>query len=465
MSADTPLTAADYAHLVRAELADLPADQLESIMDGLDAHLAEVVADGQPDLVAALGSAKAYAADLRAAAGVVPRAVSGDATRRFTWSRAHTSLALALGIGLAGLAIAVIARRAAGVAEVGEVLVTALAVGVAWWVARVAVERGGLIGTRRTVAHAALSLGVLCTAVALGAVVGDDDSGGGAPSTGILWSTTTLPFTSVPFPDTADFTSTMVQVANCSDQNGVAEMMSSALADAGFRTTDPTYCATEKMDTSRVIYDEGTVGAQSVAATLAGTLGLSYNAASLPIPLETAVWSEGSGVVLLLGNDLAGKTLDQIQLGGFAGTTTTGVPLPTAPGVQGALLFSVQLEDLGGFAEAREQGEQICVGIQLPADRMGSCYDRSVIESGNAWSSAQLGVGYTLLSGLMPSPFGWHVLVGDTAVFPDSNGFWYTALPQGVSEFTIVTDQGMIPVSLVGFSNGSGSTTTTVPSP
>ena len=55
MSSDTPTTAALYAQQVRAQLTDLPPDQLDSIMDGLDAHLAEVVADGQPDLVAALG--------------------------------------------------------------------------------------------------------------------------------------------------------------------------------------------------------------------------------------------------------------------------------------------------------------------------------------------------------------------------------------------------------------------------
>ena len=56
MTTDTPITAAAYADLVRAELTDLPPDDLASMVEGLDAHLAEIAADGQADLAAALGS-------------------------------------------------------------------------------------------------------------------------------------------------------------------------------------------------------------------------------------------------------------------------------------------------------------------------------------------------------------------------------------------------------------------------
>jgi hypothetical protein len=111
-----------------------------------------------------------------------------------------------------------------------------------------------------------------------------------------------------------DLTSTKVQVANCSAQNGVARMMSSALADVGFAlveatngTCDPT------LDSSYVIYDEGVPGAADVAHTLGGTLGgLAAEPGTLPLNTESATWADGSGVVLYLGNDLAGKVLSEI---------------------------------------------------------------------------------------------------------------------------------------------------------
>lgn len=136
--------------------------------------------------------------------------------------------------------------------------------------------------------------------------------------TGFLDSTTTT----IP----GDFTSTKVQVANCSIQNGVARMMSSALADAGFQMVDPTNGTCDpKLTTSYVIYNAGTTGAEAVANTVARTLnGLAVEPGTLPIKVESGAWADGSGVVLLLGNDLAGKTLEQIQ--GIPETGTTAPP-------------------------------------------------------------------------------------------------------------------------------------------
>ena len=135
-------------------------------------------------------------------------------------------------------------------------------------------------------------------------------------------TTTTIP---------GDFTSTMVQVANCSVQNGVARMMTSALTDAGFTTVEATNGTCDpKLTTSYVIYNEGTVGAQAVAETVAAQLGgLAVEPGTLPIKVQSGAWAEGSGVVLLLGNELAGKTLAQIQ--GVADTGTTG-PSTTVAG-------------------------------------------------------------------------------------------------------------------------------------
>src|SRR5690606_29393851 len=57
----------EFARTVRGELADLGPDVIDELTDGLEADLADKLADGEP-----LGDAAAYAAELRAAAGVAP---------------------------------------------------------------------------------------------------------------------------------------------------------------------------------------------------------------------------------------------------------------------------------------------------------------------------------------------------------------------------------------------------------
>ncbi|MFI2103247.1 hypothetical protein ACH436_08150 [Isoptericola sp. NPDC019693] len=92
-----------YAQAVRLHLHDLDADVVEELTDGLEADLAETLADagrpadlagtGKPaedvplDLVAAFGPASGYAAELRAAAGFPPAATA----------RPRPSLRVALG--------------------------------------------------------------------------------------------------------------------------------------------------------------------------------------------------------------------------------------------------------------------------------------------------------------------------------------------------------------------------------
>jgi hypothetical protein len=58
-----------YAATVRAQLADLPATEREALLEDLEQHLAEVVADGEGSLADRLGSPEGYAAELRAAYG------------------------------------------------------------------------------------------------------------------------------------------------------------------------------------------------------------------------------------------------------------------------------------------------------------------------------------------------------------------------------------------------------------
>jgi hypothetical protein len=69
-----------YARAVRDALGDLPPEQAHAVLDGLDEHLAEVVAEGTVDLEAVLGSPESYAAELRASAGLPA------STRRTTWA-------------------------------------------------------------------------------------------------------------------------------------------------------------------------------------------------------------------------------------------------------------------------------------------------------------------------------------------------------------------------------------------
>jgi hypothetical protein len=75
----TTTTTTGFADAVRRALDDLPPATVTELVEGLDEHLAEV---GVPDLVsllALLGPPERYAADLRASAGLPPRAASTPA--------------------------------------------------------------------------------------------------------------------------------------------------------------------------------------------------------------------------------------------------------------------------------------------------------------------------------------------------------------------------------------------------
>lgn len=60
-----------FVAAVRARFGDLDADEREDLLDGLDADMADLVAERGPE---ALGDPDAYAAELRAAAGLAPAA-------------------------------------------------------------------------------------------------------------------------------------------------------------------------------------------------------------------------------------------------------------------------------------------------------------------------------------------------------------------------------------------------------
>lgn len=67
---------AAYVREVRAELTDLPAEDVDDLTGGMEADLSELAAESGGDLIGRLGSPRLYAAELRAAAGL-PERVAG----------------------------------------------------------------------------------------------------------------------------------------------------------------------------------------------------------------------------------------------------------------------------------------------------------------------------------------------------------------------------------------------------
>jgi hypothetical protein len=118
---------------------------------------------------------------------------------------------------------------------------------------------------------------------------------------------------------------TKVQVANASNASGTAKQMSTALGTVGFDMADPTNSTlSPKLDVTKVIYLTTDPNALNVANSVALVLGgVSVEAAGTPVPVDGAAFATGSGVIVLLGNDLAGKTLPTI-----AGEPTTGTTAP-----------------------------------------------------------------------------------------------------------------------------------------
>ena len=58
---------------VRDELADLPPDERDELLEDIESHLAEVAGEGEVALAARLGSAEDFAQELRNSAGLPPR--------------------------------------------------------------------------------------------------------------------------------------------------------------------------------------------------------------------------------------------------------------------------------------------------------------------------------------------------------------------------------------------------------
>ena len=119
---------------------------------------------------------------------------------------------------------------------------------------------------------------------------------------------------------------TSIQVVNCSNQEGVARNLSNALAAEGF-TMVGADTGTIDLPVTKIIYNPDDPLALPVAQTLSVLLANAVIESSGPVvpTLTTGTWAPGSSVIVLLGDDLAGKTLAQI-----GGAETTGITTATS---------------------------------------------------------------------------------------------------------------------------------------
>jgi len=128
-------------------------------------------------------------------------------------------------------------------------------------------------------------------------------------------TTTTLPFqqstTTVFVPTTTGAT---VLVANASHQNGVAKQLSTALQGQNYTLIEPTNGVT-KEPLTRIQYKDADTAAEAVARSLAILMGVEdAQVEVMPVPPQIgdpAALADAT-VLVLLGDDKAGKTLEQM---------------------------------------------------------------------------------------------------------------------------------------------------------
>jgi hypothetical protein len=116
-------------------------------------------------------------------------------------------------------------------------------------------------------------------------------------------------------------TGASVIVANSSHQNGVAKTLSTALQGQQFTMVAPTNGSTKEAAT-KIQYKDGDTAALAVAQSLAQLMGVAtVDVMPTPVALADPATLADATVLILLGDDKAGKTLAQMT---GAATTDTG---------------------------------------------------------------------------------------------------------------------------------------------
>ena len=122
-----------------------------------------------------------------------------------------------------------------------------------------------------------------------------------------------------------------VVVANANTVGGSAGRMSDSLADVGYNMGSPVNGAVT-LDDSIVYYDPTNTAAQGVADSVARSLGgVAVDVVPTPPPVDNGSL-DGAGVLLMLGNNEADKTLEGLAQQAAAETTPG---LGTSPPVAG----------------------------------------------------------------------------------------------------------------------------------
>lgn len=165
---------------------------------------------------------------------------------------------------------------------------------------------------------------------------GDGDATATATTAPLVDIVTTTTTTEPPLVTTG----ASVIVANANGIGGSAGEMTRTLeSGAGFQMVDPVDASSAVgiLGVSVIYYDAGVTGSQAVAESLSRVLGGTQVA-----PLQGAAPTQdgtlgGAAVLLMLGLDNAGKTVDQLVLSTSAAPVVTSPPIagvtePSAPG-------------------------------------------------------------------------------------------------------------------------------------
>ena len=121
-----------------------------------------------------------------------------------------------------------------------------------------------------------------------------------------------------------------VLVANSSHANGAAGQLSTALQGNQFTMGKPTNGAAKDAVT-KIQYLTGDVAAQAVAQSVAALMGVAtVEPMPTPVALADPTALADNTVLVLLGDDKAGKTLAQMVAPAAASTTAAGAATSTA---------------------------------------------------------------------------------------------------------------------------------------
>lgn len=214
---------------------------------------------------------------------------------------------------------------------------------------------------------------------------GDDDTSeattdavDAAPTTVAVTTTTEPAVTTTTAPELVTEGATVV-VANASIVGGSAGRMTDELASSGFTTGEPTN-ATLDLEDSIVHYELDNEAAQAVAESLGLALG-GVAVQVLPEAPPTESGDVAGEVLVLLGNNQADRTLDELTNAVTVETAGAVVVVANASGVSGSAGRMTAQLDRAGFevGEATNADEQLADSIVYFTDAEGAEDDATLL--------------------------------------------------------------------------------------